>query len=253
MNCDQVQRLLHGYVDGELDVVNALEIEAHLHDCPDCAREYRELAAMQSVLKNPALFHPAPPGLQKRVTASVRKPSPKAASWTRLPWGWVTAAVLLAVMAAFWAGGAGPNRLVPGRGDALAQEVLTAHVRSLQVDHLTDVASSDQHTVKPWFDGKLDFSPTVVDLATEGYPLAGGRLDYLDGHPVAALVYGRYKHVINLFVWPAAGPAQAPVASTQNGYNQVHWVQSGMAYWAISDVNREDLSGFVELVQKEFH
>jgi anti-sigma factor RsiW len=139
-----------------------------------------------------------------------------------------------------------------GQEARLAAEVQSAHVRSLMANHLTDITSTDQHTVKPWFNGKLDFSPPVEDLSPQGFPLIGGRLDYLDGHPVAALVYQRNKHDINLFIWPSTTGDEGLGFSTYNGYNVYHWTQSGMAYWAVSDLNPDELKGFVELVQKNF-
>jgi anti-sigma factor RsiW len=136
------------------------------------------------------------------------------------------------------------------RQEALAGEVLSSHIRSLMVDHLEDVASTDQHTVKPWFDGKLDFSPTVVDLSPEGFPLIGGRLDYLDNRAVTALVYQRQKHVINLFAWPTPTDADTGTSLvTQQGYHLIHWAQSGTTYWAVSDLETGELQTFVHLIQ----
>ena len=128
-------------------------------------------------------------------------------------------------------------------------EVVSSHVRSLQVNHLADVASSDQHTVKPWFSGKLNFSPPVVDLASQGFVLVGGRLDYRDGRPVAALVFRLNLHPINLYIWPSTGNEEAPRIGEQEGYHVLHWNMDGMEYWAVSDVADSDLKNFSELLR----
>jgi len=144
------------------------------------------------------------------------------------------------------------GRLQPGGGDEerIIRDVAAAHVRSLMVEgHLNDVASTDQHTVKPWFEGKLDFAPVVADFAASGFALIGGRLDYLDGRPAAALTYRHRLHVVNLFEWPAGASAdRAPAALARHGYALVHWRRAGIEYWAVSDIASEDLLAFARLL-----
>jgi anti-sigma factor RsiW len=155
--------------------------------------------------------------------------------------GLAAAVILAAVLALNLA----PRLQRPGADQFLATQLIASHVRSLMANHLTDVASSDQHTVKPWLDTKVDFAPPVVDLSNEGFPLVGGRLDYLDNRPVAALVYQRRKHFINLFVWPAAAGADGAIkAMSRQGYQLLHWADSDFNYWAVSDVNANDLQTF---------
>lgn len=250
MNCDRVRLLLNAYVDGELDLVTSLEIEEHLRGCASCNRQYQDLLALHSAASDTALVYAVPAVLEKRIRASVRQASPPPAVWAAPSLRWIApalglVAIILILVALF-----GRNRFAPNQETLLAQEVQSAHIRSLMASHLTDVTSSDQHTVKPWFDGKLGFAPPVVDLAPQGFPLVGGRLDYLDGHTVAALVYRRNKHDINLFIWPTNAGASGLFASTINGYNLYQWNQSGMTYWAVSDLEKQELKNFVELIQK---
>ncbi len=251
MICREVQELIHGYVDGELDLVRNLEMERHLHECASCAGAAERLRALRTGMSGSLpYFHP-PAGLEGRIRAELRAAAPQTGRvlhfGVRQQWIGIAAALLVAV-GVTWQGA----RTKPRSGDAeiLAQEVLASHVRSLMASHLTDVPSSDRHTVKPWFNGKLDFSPVVNDFADRGFPLAGGRLDYLDNRPVAALVYQRQKHVINLFVWPAPRePDSGEQQSNQQGYNLLHWTQGHMAYWAVSDLNARELESFTALVR----
>ncbi len=249
MNCSQVRQLMPGYIDGEIDLVNSLEIEEHLRGCPACSQLYNEMKTMRSAVRGASLYTPAPPDLQKRIRQSIRKTNKISTTWPVLQSRWALATAIIVILA-FVALGIQNNLFGLNRGNALVQEVEAAHVRSLMANHLTDVASSDQHTVKPWFAGKLDFSPPVVDLAGQGYPLDGGRLDYLDGHPVAALVYRKDKHLINLFIWPASGGDTAVHTTTSNGYHVYNWVRSGMNFWAVSDLNSAEMQTFVQLLRQ---
>ena len=251
MNCKETQEVIHGYLDGELDVVHNLAIEQHLQECAACALSFRGQQSLRTVIAGRALYFEAPNGLEKRLRSAVRQAS-KAESprWSwRWAWGWpqvlapLAAAALVLLIAM-------PLVMRTSTEDRLSQEIVSAHVRSLMASHLTDVASSDQHTVKPWFNGKLPFSPPVTDLATQNFPLVGGRLDYVENHPVAALIYQHRKHFINLFIWPSSRVTNtAEEFRTQQGYNTIRWSQGGMDYWAVSDMNQGDLRGFVQLLR----
>ncbi len=252
MGCQETQALIHGYVDGELDLVRSLEIEKHIETCEVCSREYRTQRGLQKAIRDAPLRFKAPKDLRKRIQSSLRKAEKAAPTGRALPWlaRWSWAGGIAVVLLAAALGGLlGYVVRVPTTGQLVAQEVISSHVRSLMGQHLADVPSSDQHTVKPWFNGKLDFSPPVKDLANEGFPLVGGRLDYLDNRPVAALVYQRAKHVINLFVWPS-NDTSGEQTITRQGYHVIHWANQGMTYWAVSDLNEKELGDFVGLVRK---
>jgi anti-sigma factor RsiW len=252
MNCDQAKKFLSAHADDELDLVSSVEMEAHLASCPACAAEHRAQTALKQSLRGADLKFVPRPGFEARVLRAIREEAapvhaPRTASWfswLRLPvWVPTGLAALLAIglFLAPWDRDGGQQELV--------DEAVANNVRSLMATHLFDVASSDHHTVKPWFAGKLDYSPPVPELAADGFPLAGGRLDVLGGRPVAALVYQRRKHIINLFVWPAAkAPLKAFTRSTE-GY-QIHgWTEKEMNYLAVSEINDEELSSFVDLIK----
>ncbi len=248
MKCNDVQNLVDAYMDDELDLVRVLEIEQHLQDCPDCAQLYKSRQSMRTAIHAGSFYHKAPAHLQKRIQSSLRQTNKDPAPLT-LRWRFFSiAAALLVLMVALWS--FLPLFSPPSVDDALVQEVLSSHLRSLMANHLVDVASTDQHTVKPWFDGKLDFSPPVVDLAHQGFPLIGGRLDYLNNRPVAALVYKYRNHYINLFIWPSTQSSDSSVTEvTRQGYHLFFWTRSGMTYWAVSDAEEDVLQNFVHLIQ----
>ena len=266
MSCPDNEILIHGYLDGELDLVRTLEVEAHLRDCASCAAAYRSHRELRREIQGGGLYFQPPDGLAARLRASLATVAPEfgpakalnindihgvsgsAPRFGGRRWAWGLGLAACLALVAFTVRRTVPRLSAPSGEELLAREVLASHVRSLMANHLTDVPSSDQHTVKPWFNGKLDFSPPVTDLASQGFPLAGGRLDYLADRPVAALVYQRRKHYINLFIWPASGESSEKAVMRQ-GYNAYHWSHSGMAYWAVSDLNSTELRQFVGLVQ----
>jgi anti-sigma factor RsiW len=237
MSHQEIQERIHPYVDGELDVVNAREVELHLSACEECRGLEQRIRALTEALTRSAPAYRAPARLRKNVRAALRletKPA-RQTSWLVFATG-AACALLLFVFALFQTTRASRN--------AIADEVVANHVRSLLAAHLVDVASSNQHTVKPWFDGKIDFAPEVRDLAGNGFPLVGGRLDYLNGRTVAALVYERNKHPINLFIVPATSRGSEFSSLTRRGYNLIHWTRGEMDYWAVSDLNAEELHQF---------
>lgn len=251
MEHSEVQQLLPAYLDQELGIVDALAVERHLGTCADCRRDVEAQRGVATRVRAGAAYFDAPPALRARIAAAVPAGRPRRASRTWTWPYWPQAAAALAVsLALALAWGIGEYRVSMSDSQSLTGELVASHVRSMQVDHLTDVVSSDQHTVKPWFIGKLNFAPPVNDLGPQGFPLVGGRLDYLDGHEVAVLVYRRYRHPINLFVWPGAEMPATPDRMHRQGYNLMRWRQGGMNYSAVSDVAEADLAQFVALLRK---
>jgi anti-sigma factor RsiW len=255
VSCKLTQRFVPGYLDGELDLSRTIEMETHLQVCGECARELERLQALRAALQRGSLAYAAPEALRQRIQSSLRTSTSaeapeRARAWR--PFLLLRCAGALAVLALFSVSAWQLTALLraPSSDQRLAAEVLSGHVRSLEGNHLMDVASTDQHTVKPWFDGKLDFSPPVEDLASDGFPLVGGRLDYLEGREVAALVYQRRKHFINVFVWPgAAGSSSTQTIEPRQGYNMLRWSRGGFQFWAVSDVSAQDLAEFVRLLE----
>jgi anti-sigma factor RsiW len=251
MRCETPDAVLHGYLDGELDPVRAEEIERHLRECPVCADELVAQQSLRARLRDAGLYLTAPDALRRaihdRLLPAPAAPAPSATRARLRPWQGSVAATILAA-ALGWAIHDGHREAAH---DNLSRAALDAHLRSLQLARLTDVASSDVHTVKPWFVGRLSYSPPVVDLAAEGFPLVGGRLDVLDGRAVAALVYGRRKHIVNVFVWPADSTADTAVSlSTDRGYAVLRWTHGGMEYQAVSDVAPADTEALARLLRR---
>ena len=247
MVCSDTRELIHAYLDGELDLARSLEIEQHLEACPACAKAYSEQKSLHLAIARSSLYYEAPNELRRNVRKALGR-ADGSESPRRNRWGWQTLWAPLGVMAlALVIVLAIVTR--PSAENQLAEQIVSAHIRSLMPGHLIDIPSSDKHTVKPWFNGKLDFSPTVKDLADRGFPLIGGRLDYVAGRPVAAVVYQRRKHVINLFIWPGDSAGSDGKVISRQGYHALLWSRNGMTYTAISDVIQADLEQFVGLVR----
>lgn len=247
MNHDEILELLHAHADGELDLVNAREVEQHLRACDKCRRAEEQILALRGALTNAAPSYRAPAHLRRNIRAALRREArtkeKRFSFWPILATGAAFAALVLG-FALFQTIRTSHNR-------EIVDQVVANHVRSLLATHLVDVASSDQHTVKPWFDGKIDFAPDVHDFSANGFPLVGGRLDYLAGKTVVALVYQRNKHPINVFITPAAGTGESsPVALMRRGYNVLSWTHREMNYWAVSDLNAAELRQLVGLLSQ---
>ena len=248
MGCDFPGTLLHAYVDGELDAVRAADFERHLEGCRECTATLGAAESLRSSLQRGQLYETAPPDLRRKIRSELRVPGRGTAIAPVPWWRWVAvAAALVVVTVVAWY--VVPRTSQPAAPPVTAAELIDAHVRSLQAGHLTDVTSTDQHTVKPWFDGKLDFIPPVHDFMDEGFPLVGGRLDVLGERSVAALVYGRRKHYVNVFVWPTKEPDTEGVhgPGSRQGYQWVHWRHKGMEFCAVSDLSGQDLHELADL------
>lgn len=254
MTCDDARQLVHAYLDDELDAAQSASMATHLQDCAACAASYGAYARLRKALAQPGLYHRAPDTLRERWS-----PAPPAAQGALPASSRPRRAPLAYAMAAGFAGAllltspAWISALQRGGVDSnpVVAEAISSHIRSLQAQHLMDVVSTDQHTVKPWFEGKLDFSPRVKDLVGEGFPLIGGRLDAIDGRSVAALIYKRHLHVINLYQWPADSAVTAQPEVQRHGYTVIRWTAEGMRYVAISDVSAGDLKQFVLAFQND--
>jgi anti-sigma factor RsiW len=249
--CEKVL-LVQAELDGELDAAQAAALAAHRGECASCQAAQAELLRTRALLRGEP-YLPVPVDVRARVMARLRQEeanAPPPAPLSPRRWRWVFPSLGGFGIGAVCAAALAFLVVLPQRDD-MAGAVVADHIRALQPGHLEDVVSTDQHTVKPWFDGRIDFAPPVRDFAAEGFPLKGGRLDYLDGRPVAALVYQRDKHVIDLYVWPQSGaPLHAAGDTAIQGYNVAHWTADGMNFWAVSDVERSQLDEFAALWHK---
>jgi anti-sigma factor RsiW len=244
MTCATAHSLLESYIDGELDASQKAEVARHLNECEECSRMHNRLRNLGTELRASAPRYEAPAHLRTRILADVRSAARPKSTWSWiLPNSWAIAATVLLAVSLGW--NVRQFRSGKNSSEEIAREIVSSHVRSLIGEHLLDIPSTDQHNVKPWFNGKLDYSPDVKDFATAGFPLIGGRVDYIDRKPIAALIYKRRQHVINLFVWPSGSPLTPPPA--ESGFNLQAWSKAGMNYCAISDLNPEELRQFVDL------
>ncbi|MDB5981092.1 MAG: zinc-finger family protein [Pseudomonas sp.] len=256
LNCELCHELMHGYLDNELDKPTHLGFTEHLASCADCRQRLQEMQLLKTAVKAQASYYSAPASLTDSLRASLQLPAqplplPEAKAkakvdrWRTLR-DWfapiISAGVFAAALALYIA--------TPTVDDNWADEAVSSHVRSLMGEHLMDVASSDKHTVKPWFTGKLDFSPPVYDFAAQGFPLLGGRLDYLQHQTAAALSYRHDKHIINTFVVPTSEPDSPAQTESRRGYNIVTWRQNHMRFIVVSDMDKGELEAFSQLTQK---
>jgi anti-sigma factor RsiW len=247
MNHSVFQAQLDPWLDGELAEPEAQEMESHAAQCAECAALVDARAALGKAIQAALPRRKAPAGLAQRIRQGIAGSAPSPRGDRFSTWNWVALAASLAIVA-FGSWHLGARQ---AQSTALADEVLRSHIRSLMPGHLTDVVSTDQHTVKPWFDGVLDYSPPVYDFSGKGFPLIGGRLEYVAERPVAALIYGRRKHYISVMVWPA--DRNSPVATltrSHQGYHQVHWTTAAYSYWMVSDLGSAELEEFATLLKQ---
>ncbi|MFN7993944.1 MAG: anti-sigma factor [Bryobacteraceae bacterium] len=241
MTCREAELLLNARLDDELDMAGCAGVDRHIDECRACAAQYLALRNLHEEIAAAQLVYPVPHAFETKLARRFFKERPFA-SWTR-SW-WIAVAAACAALLLF---------VVPStirRGDILATEILDSHLRALQLQRLVDVPSSDQHTVKPWFQGKTAFSPAVPDLSSEGFALTGGRLEILRQQPAAAIVYRRRQHVISLYVVPGEGADTKPESINLSGYHLLYWTRDNLGYWAVSDLGTSELQRFADLLRK---
>jgi anti-sigma factor RsiW len=245
MTCHETEVLLHALLDDELDAGHARDVETHVSACPRCAGQLRQFRALRTAMSANDLRFSAPASLRARINAAIPVESRPVPSRRMLLRGFALGSVLSGAIAATLVVGV----IRSDQDQRIFGEVVSAHLRSLQAEHLTDVQTSDQHTVKPWFNGRLDVAPPVFDLTEQGFRLIGGRLDYVDGRSVAAIVYRRRNHIINLFITPGASSERGARTETVQGFNIKFWSERGLNFWAVSDINIEELQEFLDKFQ----
>ncbi len=249
MNCRDAEPLLHARLDDELDVAGAMDVDRHLSECRACAAQY---AALQNLKREIAAAQPAhalPSHLERELAYRFISQGPWLARLRSRAWqsaaALAGAAACIAALVILL-----PTMRTTNGTSAIAGEILDNHLRALQSGHLFDVESSDRHTVKPWFQGKTDFSPPVPDLTNDGFTLAGGRFEVIHQEPAAAIVYKRRQHVISLYVSPSPGGEAKPALQDLGGYHLLHWRHDNLSYWAVSDVASADLRDFSSLIDQ---
>jgi len=259
MNCSEAEILIHALLDGELDAGHARDVEGHLAGCAECSKRLAAFRGMRQAMTEANLKETAPLYLRSRIEEALPAPSREETIVANAPrfgtlrpsrrsfaGGFASGAILSAAVAATLAIGVFHS----DQEQLIAAQVVSAHLRSLQPGHLTDVETSDQHTVKPWFNGKLDVAPPVVDLTAQGFTLVGGRLDDINDETVAAIVYRRRNHVINLFIaQQPSGGRRSALSESHRGFNVRQWSEGGLGFWAVSDLNGAELDEFCEKVR----
>jgi anti-sigma factor RsiW len=241
--CVDQELLLGGLVDNELDAANVAMVEAHVARCEGCREELERLQAVRNLLRSEGVRHSAPAALSRRIASMPELAAPRASNDNRLL-RWLGPGVIGALAASL----ALVTLMPPGADSVVDQEIVSSHVRSLQPGHLTDVQTTNQHIVKPWFNGRIDFSPPVPELADQGFPLAGGRLDSINGKTVAAIVYHRRLHTVNLFIWPARDAAER--SFVKDGFTVKEWSRNGLRFAAVSDIAPAELQQFHKLFEQ---
>lgn len=250
MECSAIRKLLPAAVDAELDVRESSDVDSHLRVCADCRAQFEMQRALRDAVSRNASYFRAPAALEARIRAALPATQRHTSVPARRAWQWPIAVGALAGLFAV-VSTVGLYVALPGADERLNDEIVSSHIRSLLANHAVDIASSDQHTVKPWFSGKLDFSPPIRDFASDGFPLVGGRLDYIDHRPAAALVYRHAQHTINVFALPVTDTTRGAALRTgsMHGFHTVRWTQDGMAFWAVSDVDAAELTRLVGLLR----